>query len=47
VVKVVDFKPLATAVGWNHDREFGFFHVRKLSASLQNVSGSTHAQKGT
>jgi hypothetical protein len=38
VVKVVDFKvsnhlPL-TAVGSNPNREFGFFHVRKLSGSL-------------
>jgi hypothetical protein len=33
-----------TAVGSNPNRDFGFFHVRKLSsypASLQNVGGST------
>jgi hypothetical protein len=33
VVKVVDFKPLAlTAVGSNLNRDFGFFHIRKLSS---------------
>jgi hypothetical protein len=29
-----------TAVGLNPYRDFGFFHVRKLPASLRNVSGS-------
>lgn len=31
VVKVIDFKPLApTAAGLNPNRDFGWFHVRKL-----------------
>jgi hypothetical protein len=33
MVKVVDFKPLAPhRCGFNPDRNFGFFHVRKLSS---------------
>jgi hypothetical protein len=35
MVKVVDFKPLAPhCYGSNSDRDFGFFHVRKLSGWL-------------
>ena len=33
-----------TIMGLNIARNFGFFHVRKLSSSLRNIGGSTQVQ---